>query len=349
MKNERFICKIYQIFFQFMNIKSLFYIIFIAFLFCECSKKSDDYDYGMSITIPKIVGTPAGEFSNEELNLCKASNAFQIKILEQFFKQNPNQNIALSSLYLFANLANDTLFDSYFKLLYENFNITDYSTENISQKYDSIRSIIRKIDSSLHLQSSFDTLQKQSLTISQSTDFLLLYDDAVQLQKADYDNQKEVFSLSNEFKVYESEEETVAEVPLGNANYSLVMIKPKGDLTAYIENFTELQYMNLIDSLRTQNVNIVFPKLQFTTANLNLTFPIFENMTGIEDIIALKLNCRVTGISPTYAMLKTRECNDDKHLTKSTITDRITFDRDFIFLLRGRYSNIILLLGVFID
>ncbi|MDR0790592.1 MAG: hypothetical protein LBO06_07330 [Bacteroidales bacterium] len=331
-----------------MKIRTIFTLVASLLLLNGCSKQSEDYDYGMSVTIPSIVGTPISNLSAQELNFFRATNAFQTAALEKFYKQNPDQNIAISSLYLFSDLINNAAFEPYFDAFYSNFDLTNLPANSMEGVLDSIYCFIKDLDSSLVISSSFDVLPDSSIVVNQSVGIMFLYDDAVKVQKAVSGSKKDVFSLSDRFGIYESEHETVGEVPFGNGNYSLVMIKPKGDLTNYVENFSEHRYKSLIDSLREQNVNITFPDFDFTTEKLQFTFPKFDNMTSeIPDSLSVKVQTAVAFKRPNYAMLASKEQAADKHLPQTETLDRIAFDNDFIFLLRGRYSNIILLLGVY--
>jgi hypothetical protein len=301
----------------------------------------------MSVSIPNVTGTPASEFTTQQLNIFRASNAFQTLSLERFYKQNNERNIALSSLHLFSNLANESMFEPYFDLFYSNFDLHDYSPETISQDLQSIFSTIKDIDSSFVLISSCETLRDGSLFINQEIALTFFYNDAVETQKAVLGRKKEVFSLSGNLKTYENEEITAIEIPFGNENYSLIMLKPNNDLSTYVENFSETKYKSLIDSLMEHNVNIIFPKFDFTTDTLCFTLPKLTNMTEIQDSLSVKLRTKISFNSPTLAMLAANKTNTDKRITKSEYAQRIAFDDNFIFLLRGRYSNIILLLGVY--
>ncbi|MDR1725496.1 MAG: hypothetical protein LBR28_03795 [Bacteroidales bacterium] len=338
-----------------MNCKVKFLTLITAFIFITCGKQTEDYNYGMSITVPNVIA-PISDYNPQQINLLRAANVFQILALQKFFQDNKGENIAVAALPLFENLSGVTKFNDYFTQLYTNFDSKNkLSPDDIKKELDSIGLIIKAIDSSLLISSSFEWTQKDSVPfLKQSLEIFFLYSDALQTENAIYDKTKHLFSITDVFKMYESDNETVAEIPFGNQNYSIILIKPNMNIETYIDNFSERKYKNILDSMIEQHATVVFPKLDFTTKPLQFHFPVLDNMKNSENILpaladSLRIQLQISILfkNPTLAMLALTEKTPDKQLPKSLEhISKTEFGKDFIFLIRGRYSNMILLLGV---
>jgi hypothetical protein len=330
------------------NKKYTLFIVGFCIMLTACSKRNDDISYGNSITVPNIIGTAVEVLTKEQINILRSVNAFQTTAFPAFFSQNANENLAFSSLYLFGNLSENNLFETYFDKFYDNFDIKNPSNQSIEKELLSIYNLVSNIDSSFSIKSNAQFLKDSSLFVSQSIELMFFYEEAITPQRAVYDKKKSVYSFNGSFNVYQSDKEFVAEVPFGNGDYSLVMIKPNENFEDYVSTFSERKYMTLIDNLRNQNINLVFPVFDFKTDTLLLSFPRLKTMQDDSAALpSLKLQMVFNFIAPTYAMIASKGKDIDKKIIESATNGRIEFDKDFIFLIRGRYSNIILLSGVY--
>lgn len=342
--------------------KSLFILLLCFALVCSCNKKNQDNGYGVSISAPKLVGTPAEAFSADDINTLKMTNSFNFLLL--------NQADTLSSFSFSPISISKYIFElkdkNYSQSFCKKFSIQDVNM--LFESINSIKDIIGSIDSTIEIESQEHFTQDSTLVISQKFNFPLMYKDALHTshkmfkspvlstekkndlrkKKKEKENQKqlEFFTLNNTFSSYDNEDISVCDIPIGNGNYSLMLIGvKKTDIFAFAKTFTEKDFKNIIDNLKDQNIQVSFPNLtQKTSSIFSLPQLTFDSAYKTPSII---IHSKVRILKPLEEEIKVLSSDEGDQNTIEQTLQSYLFNKPFMFLIRGKSSNSVILSGIF--
>jgi len=329
----------------------------IAMIFA-CGKKNQAGDYGVSISAPKLVGTPAEAFSAEDINTLKLTNAFEFLLL--------NQTDSLTSFSFSPISVVRYVFDvadsGYVASFRSRFSLQD--TNSLFESISSIKDIIKSIDSTIDIESQEHILKDSTVVINQKFNFPLIYKDALhtshntfncppisvkkrgKVVQKEQTKKLEFFTLVNNFSIYQNDKVLVCDIPIGNGNYSLMLVQAKQmDMLSFVKTFSEQDFKNIIDKLEEKYLQISFPNIsQKTSCNLSLPTLSFDTVYKMPSIV---IHSKVRVKKPLEEELKMLSSqNQDQDMVQSS-PQSYSFDKPFLFLIRGKSSNSIILSGVF--
>jgi len=327
-------------------------LFILSILSVSCNKNSKEIDYGVSITAPKMIGTSAELFSEENISTLGKSNTLNFLILNNSFASSDSiYNLSFSSLGLMQSIysIND---ESYIESFNQTFDITD--TAVLFNNISTIRELVTEIDSTIKFDNQITLGKSKDIIISQKLQFPLIYEGILKSKKLAFNiNQElkktiEFFTIKGSFGVLSDKDYNAVDISIGNENYSLLLIEPtQMDIKKFVSKFSENDYKTIIDKLEKQIIRITFPNISDASTYL-------LNLPNLSLDSSLKLNClsissEIKIIKPTPAELKMRESSIENQLQESSKTEKQVFDKPFIYIIRGQNSNSILAIGVFIN
>lgn len=333
-----------QISYNFMNkykYIALFFLIIFVFVAC---KKDDSKLYGISIETNKMINSPAEVFSLQQIKIFMASNDFTLKGLPFLINDNSKQNtnFAFSPLFLTYTIAQDSSFDDYLNQYEKQYNISLSNKNKRIQVFNSFLSSVKDIDSSINITSKILENKDNIIKIQQSLDLNLNYDN-INIEEDNYSSKQQII-ISDEFSVLESSEQTIVDILVGNGNYILTLIQPKNaSLQQYIKTFNEEKYASLINQMENRKTSVVFPLIEIdmqerTMNDINLA----NNDSLFRFPKEVVLDCH-------FAINHQQQANTsfEQTLLKSNTSKPISFNKDFLFILRGKSSNLIMFIGYY--
>src|SRR5574344_1709827 len=122
-------------------------LLLTALLQSSCNKSTKEQDFGVSISAPKLRGTPAEKFPPEELQTLRISNSLSFRFLNQIYNSTDSLfAFSFSPLGVLSYIYNvsDT---NYIAALKQQFSISDSST--LMQNITNTLSVISEIDSTI--------------------------------------------------------------------------------------------------------------------------------------------------------------------------------------------------------
>lgn len=333
--------------------KLYFSVLFIiSVLNVSCNKNNKEIDYGVSISAPKMIGTSADLFSEENIITLGKSNTFNFLILNNSFSNSDTTyNLSFSPLGIMQSVysIND---ESYIESFNQTFDIID--TVILFNNISTIRDLVSEIDSTIKFDNQIISEKSKGIMISQKLQFPLIYEGILKSKKLAFNISEqekktiEYFSIKGRFGVFIDKDYSAVDISIGNENYSLLLIEPtQTDIKNFTRKFSENDYKIIIDKLEKQVIRITFPNISdSSTYSLNL-----PNLYSSPSMMpsSLLINSEIKIIKPTPAELKMRESNIENQIQVSSKTENHIFDKPFIYIIRGQNSNSILAIGVFIN
>ncbi|MFA6200790.1 MAG: serpin family protein [Bacteroidales bacterium] len=329
-----------------------FALLFLSVVIVSCNKNNQGNDYGVSISAPKMVGTPAEIFSEDNINTLKISNSFNFLLLNQLLlKTDSSFNFSFSPLtmlhYIYS--VDD---DKYLNQLSEKFYIDD--TSKLFENIITIKKLISSIDSTIKINDSSYCGKSKHTTISQKIEMPIFYEEILKAKKQIFytSNEEkqslEFFTIKGNLGVYSDNFYNAIDISIGNDNYSLLMIKPNnGNINQFVNDFTEKDYKTIIENLTPQITTISFPNIS-NSSTYSLLLPLLS-FDSTYKLTPLTISSEIKIIKPTAAELKLRKTDIDNKLKKSTKAETYLFNKPFLFIIRGKSSNSILTTGVFVS
>ncbi len=327
-------------------------LFILSVLSVSCNKNNKEIDYGVSITAPKMIGTSAELFSEENISTLGKSNTLNFLILNNSFASSDSiYNLSFSSLGLMQSIysIND---ETYIESFNQTFDITD--TTVLFSNISTIRELVTEIDSTIKFDNQITLGKSKDKIISQKLEFPLIYEGILKSKKLAFNiNQEkkkiiEYFSIKGSFGVLIDKDYNAVDISIGNENYSLLLIEPtQKDIKTFVRKFSENDYKTIIEKLEKQIIRITFPNISDTSTHL-LSLPNLSLDSSLK-LNSLLISSEIKIIKPTPAELKMSESDIENQLKVSSKTEIHIFNKPFIYIIRGQNSNSILAIGVFIS
>ncbi len=326
-------------------------LLLTALLQFSCNKSTKEQDFGVSISAPKLIGTPAEKFTPEEIQTLRISNSLSFLFLNQIYNSSdslfPFSFSTLGVLYNIYNVS-DT---NYLQALTKQFSISD--SQALLQNITNTLSVISEIDSTIQESTTLQIDKRSQLpNLVQEFQIPFPYEGMLKPKQLSFSltdtTQRKMtfYQISGEFGLSQNETALCLDIPLGNGNYSLLIIEPKDwDIKTFASNFNETKYIEIIESLTYQNLKLSLPELSFTS-NFSLPIPSIAGQTPLA-VKSFLLTSKLTLQKPTRASFAVDKTNIDTKLQSNSKTEQHQINKPFLYILRGKSSNSILLLGVF--
>ena len=314
------------------------YIIFFSFivLFFVACKKDNNKLYGISIETNKMINSPAEVFSLQQIKIFMASNDFTLKGLPYLI--NDSSNLAFSPLFLTYTLAQDSSFDDYLEQYEKQYNLSLLNKNKRIQIFNSFLASVKDIDSSINIDSKIIENEDNRIRIQQSLDLNLNYDD-INVEEDKYSAKKYII-ISDEFSVLDNSEQTMVDILVGNGNYVLTLIQPNNvSLKEYIKTFNEEKYALLINKMENRKNSVLFPMIDMDMQEKTMNDINLAKFKYPKEVV---LNCH-------FSIINQQQANSsfEQTLLKSNTSKPISFNKDFLFILRGKNSNLIMFIGYY--
>lgn len=310
--------------------------LFISNLFIGCGKKSKNIEFGVSIKAPKLNNSDSLSLSIESLNVLRISNNMNFILKNSLIQREDTSNFSFSSLGFIDKINSfDKGFVDSFLLKYEIDNLEDFNSGIIN-----IKDFISNMDSLIRLDSQaikFPIFDENILKPKQKT-FTTIRNKNLK---------KEFFSLKKTLEVYNNQELTAIEIPIGNNNYSIIFIQPKNiNIIQYVKKFNEEDYLVIINNLKNEIISFSFPNISHS---YELKFPLPNLSQDSLFSNKISLNSSLNIIKPTRAEINSRISSIENNLSISTKTEIYNFNSPFLYIIRSKNSNGILYFGLFLE
>ncbi len=327
-----------------MNKYKYVIIILLATFFFSSCKKDENKLYGISIETNKMINTPAEVFSLQQVKIFMASNDFTLKGLPYLTDKiaKKSENFSFSPLYLTYTIAQDSLFDEYLKQYETKYNLSILERNRRIQIFNSFLSSVKEIDSSINIQSKIIENNNNTIRIEQSLYLNLQYDN-INIEEDKYSSNKQI-TISDDFLVLETSEQTIVDILVGNGNYALTLIQPENTtLQDYISSFNEEKYASLIKQMENRKTSIKFPFIEIDMKEKII------NDINLSDKDSLFRYPKEVSLDCHFAFkeLTSKNTSFEQTLLKSNNSTSILFNKDFLFILRGKSSNLIMFIGYY--
>ncbi len=333
-------------------------VISIIILLLSCNKEKDNL-YSISISVNKMVGTPAEKFSLGQIKLFQVSNSFISERLELFANDTLNKNLAIAPFSLLNSIMLDSTQTQWQNAFFKHYNLSPMSHLQVKNMVESFDKTVKEIDSSINIVCQ--TIEKLDcdtcLDMFQSFQINLMYEN---IAPNDIDNifttidnkkpRMDFITICDTFPIFQSEEEHIAEIPIGNGNYTLLLIKPlTQDIKKYVQDFTEEKYFNCINSLQLQKINISLPLIQITDTISNFPLPSFASIdTNISFQKSLNLYTDFSIRQADKTDISLNKLNQQNNaILQSNNSSLLKYASPFMFIVRGKNSNLIMFIGYF--
>ena len=326
-------------------------LLLTALLQFSCNKSTKEQDFGVSISAPKLIGTPAEKFTPEELQTLRISNSLSFLFLNQIYNSTDSLfPFSFSTLGVLSYIYNvsDT---NYIAALSQQFSIKDSST--LMQNITNTLSVVSEIDSTIKKSTTFSLNKTSQIpTLTQELQIPIPYEGMLKSKQLPFtlndSTQRKMtfYQIAGTFGLSQNETALCLDIPLGNGNYSLLIIEPKDwDIKTFASNFTETKYMEIIESLTFQNLKVSLPELSLASS-FSLPLPSISGQTP-QSVKSLFLTSKLTLQKPTRASFAVEKTDIDTKLQANSKTEHHHINKPFLYILRGKSSNSILLLGIF--
>ena len=336
-----------------MHKKNIFLIIIlISFLFISCKKDKNNL-YSISISPNSMVGTPAEVFSLQQIKMFQASNSFICSFVSELKKDDINQNLVIAPFYLMNNIILDTLLAPYTDAYSQKYDISMTSPAQMISCINQFNKTVKQIDSSIDIQSKIDSETDSEINISQTLDIKLLYNNVapndIDNIFTNFDGTKrriDFITLSDNINVCINDMEKVCEIPIGNGNYTMMLISPLNQsIKEYIATFDEKKYRFLINSMELRKVNVSFPLGNIFTNDYIVQMPKYKKGDSIVAFPKqLKLNSHflISQADPTI-ISSTNMPQQNNGLMQTNDSSPLKYNAPFLLIIRGKNSNLIML------
>lgn len=339
------------------KIEIIMAVVFSAVLIVQgCTKKSDNL-YSISVSPSAMVGTPAEKFSLQQIKMFQASNNFACTTLARAVQDTACRNLAFAPLYLVNTVMCDTSLQAWSGAYCSNYNLTFLNPQQLNIAMQSLQNNVKEIDSLMDIKSSVVDSSDSLLTVLQTLKIKLMYKDAapddVDNIFTSSDNSKprlNFFTVSDEIRTYISSREQAAEIPVGNGNYMLMLVKPlEQNIADYTADFDEEKYLTLINAMQERKVKVSLPLFEINDTVRNLVMPSFSTEDSTVNF-PKRLNV-ITQFAVTNAdMTELSEqltVNAANNIMQNNQSAPLKYNSPFLFIVRGKSSNFIMFAGIF--
>lgn len=325
--------------------------LIISSIFIGCGKKSENLEYGVSIKAPKLNNSDSLSLSKESLNVLRISNNMNFILKNSRFNNHKDTiNFSFSSLGFIDNISSlEKSFTDNFLFKYEIDNLEDFYSQT-----DKIKGFISNMDSLIILESLIiESQNKINTEISQNISFPIYEENILKPKQKKFTSirneilRKEFFSLKTSMDIWNTQELTAIEIPIGNNNYSLLFVQPKNiDIIEYAKKFSEEDYLLIINNLKKEIISFSFPDISHEY-KYELKLPNLSNDSILSSKITLNSSLNI--VKPTRAEIKSQALSIENNLPKTTKTEIYNFNSPFLYIIRSRNSNGILYFGLFLE
>lgn len=328
-----------------IKLKRILLILFtFSMLFSSCNKNKEPL-YGISIDTSKMIKTPAEIFSLQHIQFFKASNDFALSCLPYLLEKDTSikvENFAISPFFLHFTLNKDSIFSEYLSSFENHYQISPMDSNEREKFFISFVESVKEIDSSLCVASNIIENNTDSIHIYQKFLFQT-HCQEIELPQQLYDSKDKYINISGDFSCLENTEQYLVDIPIGNGNYLLTLIKPKKQhLKEYLKDFDENKYAELLEQTKSIKTNIVFPLMEFNCKDrkINLMEDYLKFSFSLQKKIIIDYDFKIENfVNETISFEKT--------LLNESNQQPTVFDKDFLFLIRGKNSNFILCIGYY--
>ncbi|MBR1775146.1 MAG: hypothetical protein IJ759_06425 [Bacteroidales bacterium] len=339
------------------NFKSIYTILLIVFtIFFSCTKEKNNL-YSISISPNTMVGTPAENFSLQQIKMFQASNNFISLLLTDIAKDSSINNFAVAPLYLINTLLNDTTYEVWQKGFLKHYNLSELSHRQRLNSEKSFLQTVKEIDSSINITTSIEAQSDTILNIFQNFEIKLMYPDAapnnIDNIFTTFDNKKprlEFITINGDIRTYRNDNEIATELPIGNGNYMLILIRPLNEsIKDYTAHFSEEKYSTLINNMQERKINVSLPLFEINDTVSNLPMPqyTYEDSTVIFPKRLNILSCfKLTKATQADLNANTTSTANNS-IFQSNNSEIIKYSSPFLFIVRGKNSNLIMFCGIF--
>lgn len=320
-------------------------LLLVLCLFVSCKKDKGEL-YGVSIDASKMVNTPAEVFSLQQIALFGASNNFTLVSLQALSEDSlyKEKDFAYAPLYMIYTMSEDTAFSDYIAFFEKHYKLTSTDREKREQMFLSLSSAVKNIDSTIQIGSSVVLSDKNNIHIEQSLYLKTHYDNVSVSHSKDNVFSVDMITMAGEFPFVQTSEEMVAEISLGNGNYVLDIIQPRNrSLDKYLSGFDEKKYTSILRNLENRKINLSIPAIDIDVKNRPLDICRTEKYDSLlcfpkEVLIDCRFKIENVPLDKTSFEEKMLNSNSSKPMA---------FDRDFVFVVRGKNSNLIMFIGFY--
>lgn len=319
-------------------------------LVCSCKDKERDL-FGLSIDASRMAGTPSEIFSIQHIKMFQASNDFITELLPNLYVDTNVTSFAVAPFYMLSALGLDTNFTSYFESYSKYYNLSPYSHKSLKTSFDNFLSAVKNIDSTIVIHNTLVKETDSVFVLNQSMNITLnytnninKYDDSIFKDINNEERKENFLNLCGEYSILQSNEETVCSIPIGNDNFTLMLIRPeKLSIKEYLNKFDLKHYLNIVNSLENRRVNISFPLISIKVDSLYIPMPQIPNSD-------------TNGVFPTKLFLNQDFQIENIPLNESSAqtvlqtndSEPIIYNSPFLFVLKGKNSNLIMYLGYYL-
>lgn len=336
------------------KLKIIFIVLCLVIVFVGCKKQKDNL-FSISISANNMVGTPAEAFSLQQIKMFQASNEFVFKLLRTTNFDSIQQNVSFSPFYLMNNILIDTNNKAYSEMYCKKYNLHFANIQQILSCLNSFEQTVEKIDSCIKIKSYIDQKDNQNI-ISQSFDIKLLYNNSapedIDNIFTTFDNKKpriDFITITDNVNLSISQEEQVCDIPISNGNYTMMLIKPTNQTVfEYIKDFDEKKYLSIINSMELRKVKVSFPLGKIITSNFQLTLPPIQiNDTMVSLNGTLLVNSEINLFqAPKNEIAENLLSQLSNTVLETNDSKPIKYNSPYIFIIRGKSSNLILYIGI---
>ncbi len=338
------------------HLKSFYIFVFAAFVLFSSCKKEKNSLYSISISPNAMVGTPAEVFSIGQIKMFQASNNFISLLIADIAQDTSIHNFAIAPTYLLNNLLIDSTLLSWQESFIKHYSLTSLSQTQRKKTENDFLNAVKDIDSSIIINSDIVFENDETIKISQSFEKILMYEDNA---PNDIDNifttsenkktRLDFITISSDIRTYITDMEQTIELPIGNGNYMLMLIRPLNQsLRQYAKNFTEEKYFSLINNMQERKINVSFPLINIKDSTIIPLPSYHDNDTTVTFPKTLSILYSFSLQKASQADLNTAVThNRNKNILSNNTSEPIKFSSPFLFIIRGKSSNWIMFCGAF--
>ncbi|MBR1769073.1 MAG: hypothetical protein IJ748_01290 [Bacteroidales bacterium] len=322
--------------------RKLFSVFLLSLLILSSCKKEAENLFGISIDTNKMVNSPAEVFSLQQIKMFALSNDFILQNIRQVYPNTDTskENFAVAPFHLLFTLAKDTSFNSYLSFLESNHNIPDMTSDKRAKLFKDFLSSVNNIDSSIHIDSDISSYGDDSCVIQQSFCVDLHTEETASSFGEAFGST--MINISGEFPFFEDNGQIISEIPLGNGNYVLSLFKPKNkNLSNYIQDFNEEKYASLLKNTELRKYTLAIPLFNIDLKEKELNF--ISNNDDLSNPIQKKVFLNTEFRLENHPL---QSSSFEERMKSANNSKPIVFDGDFIFILRGKNSNLIMFIGI---
>lgn len=341
------------------NKTSVCVIIFIAIVLLFSCNKNKNNLYSVSVSPYSMIGTPAEMFSLGQIRIFQANNNLICSLMENLSLDSSVTNYTIAPMHLIYNILADSISTDWQKGFAKHYNLTELSNKQFQQSETAFLNIVKDIDSSINIESSIYDKNDSSINIVQHFEIKLIYQDVapnnVDNIFTTINNKKprlDFITINGNIRSLTTSEEQVVELPIGNGNYMLMLIRPKlKSIREYMLDFSEEKYFSFIKDLQERRNTVSFPLISIKGTLSNIPMPQYSRMDSVIHF-SPKLNL-------IHSFVLKKVAKTDINIQKvSTFTDGafsfnnsdiIKYSSPFLFIIRGKNSNLIIFVGIYCD